>query len=42
MSKTNIFQGRNGITEVVYEVLGYEKTEDMYGWVTQDIYFQAY
>ena len=42
MSKTNIFQGRNGITEVVYDVLGYEKTEQICVSITKNIYFETY
>jgi hypothetical protein len=42
MKKYNIFQGRNGISNVVYDVLGYEKTESLSPTVTSDIYFQSY
>lgn len=42
MQKYNIFQGRNGISNVVYDVLGYEKTESKSSSVTSDIYFQSY
>ncbi len=42
MKKYNIFQGRNGITEVIYEVLGYEKTERLDNTITRDIYFETY
>lgn len=42
MSNTNIFQGRNGITDVIYEVLGYEKNENMSCSITRDIYFESY
>jgi hypothetical protein len=42
MSKYNIFQGRNGIEEVIYEVLSYEKTERLNSTITSNIYFETY
>lgn len=42
MEKYNIFQGNTAISEVIYEVLGYEKNKYMSSSVTKDIYFQSY
>ena len=42
MGHYNIFQGRNGINEIVYDVLGYEKKERLDITITRDIYFQSY
>jgi hypothetical protein len=42
MRKYNIFQGGNGIEKVIYEELGYEKTQYMDSSITENIYFETY
>jgi len=42
MAKYNIFQGNNKISDVIYDVFGYEKNEFMSSSITSDMYFQAY